>query len=142
MVKEKCVMVCVTPQTSCKRLIEAGAGIAEKSGEKLIIISILNTSANDLDALGELYSCVEERNADMNVYFNGEPALTAAVAAKRYGARELITGFPGDGSNAFIGKVHELIPDVPIRMIDTDGTQYRIIRCTEEEIEKARASVN
>ena len=38
-------MVCVTPQHSCARLIEAGARIAEREGVPLKVISVFRESS-------------------------------------------------------------------------------------------------
>ena len=134
MKNNSCIMVCVTPQSSCRRLIETGAAKAKENNTELIVISVLNTFSNNMNALTELYDCVERNGADMNLYFNSEPVLTAAVAAKKFGAKELITGFPGENSSAFIAQLHELLPEIPVCMVDGDGMQYRIIRSTPEEI--------
>lgn len=136
--KNESIVVCVTPQSSCKRLIEAGAKLCEEQGLKLRVISVLS-SPGSLDALGELYECVEKLGADMDIWINGEPALTAAVAAVKFGAKEIITGFPGEKSSKFIADFHDIVPDIPVRMIDAAGNQYRIVHCTEKDIEEAKA---
>ena len=47
--KQPCVVVCVTPQESCARLIEAGARIAEQEGLPLVVLSVFRES-NGLNA--------------------------------------------------------------------------------------------
>lgn len=124
---ESCITVFVTPQSSCARLIKQGAEIASAEGKKEIVISVINpASGTKTDELNELYAEVEKHNANMNVYFNSEPVLTAAVAAKRLNTSTIITGFPGENSMGFISYLHELLPDIPIIMIDKDNRQYKL----------------
>ncbi len=129
--KQPCIIVCVTPQESCTRLIEAGAGIAEKEGLPLVVLSVFRESsglnANEGGALENLFECAKKYNASMNVYFNNSPALVAAVASKKLGAVNLVTGFPEEGSSGFIGRIHEILPELTITMIDKDLNEYRIL---------------
>lgn len=135
-------MVCVTPQRSCARLIEAGARIAEREGVPLKVISVFRESsglnANEGGALETLFECAKNFDASMNVYFNDSPALVIAVAAKKNNAVTLVTGFPAEGSSGFIARIHELLPELPVTMVDNDLKEYRIIPVSPEEVEAAR----
>lgn len=135
-------MVCVTPQHSCARLIEAGARIAEREGVPLKVISVFRESsglnANEGGALETLFECAKNFDASMNVYFNDSPALVIAVAAKKNNAVTLVTGFPAEGSSGFIARIHELLPELPVTMVDNDMKEYRIIPVDPEEVEAAR----
>lgn len=140
--KQPCVMVCVTPQRSCARLIEAGARIAEREGVPLKVISVFRESsglnANEGGALETLFECAKNFDASMNVYFNDSPALVIAVAAKKNNAVTLVTGFPAEGSSGFIARIHELLPELPVTMVDNDLKEYRIIPVDPKEVEAAR----
>lgn len=135
-------MVCVTPQHSCARLIEAGARIAEREGVPLKVISVFRESnglnANEGGALETLFECAKNFDASMNVYFNDSPALVIAVAAKKNNAVTLVTGFPAEGSSGFIARIHELLPALPVTMVDNDLKEYRIIPVDPKEVEAAR----
>ena len=74
----------------------------------------------------------------MNVYFNDSPALVIAVAAKKNNAVTLVTGFPAEGSSGFIARIHELLPELPVTMVDNDLKEYRIIPVDPKEVEAAR----
>ncbi len=141
--KQPCVMVCVTQQKSCSRLIEAGARIAKREKLPLSVISVFKESsgldANNGGVLENLFSCAQEYNAVMNVYFNDSPALIVAVAAKRNRASTLVTGFPAQGSSGFIAHIHEILPELPITMVDDDSNEYKIIPIDGEEIERAQS---
>ena len=133
-------MVCVTPQQSCTRLIEAGARIAKEEKLPLEVISVFKQSsgmnANEDGALENLFECVKKYNASMNIFFNDSPALVVAVASKKHRAANLITGFPADGSSGFIAHIHEILPELPITMVDNESNEYKIIPVNNAEIEK------
>ncbi len=141
-IKHPCVMVCVTQQETCSRLIEAGARIANENNLPLSVISVFKESsgmdANNGDALENLFSCAQKYGASMNVYFNDSPALVVAVAAKKNHATTLVTGFPAEGSSGFIARIHEILPELPITMVDSQSNEYKIVQFDKEEIEEAR----
>lgn len=141
-IKHPCVMVCVTQQESCLRLIEAGARIAKEEKLPLSVISVFKESngmnANNGGVLENLFICAQKYNASMNVYFNDSPALVIAVAAKKNNAATLVTGFPAEGSSGFIARIHDILPDLPITMVDSESNEYKIIQYDKDEIEQAR----
>ena len=135
-------MVCVTPQHSCARLIEAGARIANQENLPLSVISVFKEknglNANEGGALENLFECAKKFNAGMNIYFNDSPELVVAVSAKKNNASTLVTGFPAEGSSGFIARSHEILPELPITMVDNDSNEYKIIPVSEEEIKRAK----
>lgn len=135
-------MVCVTPQHSCARLIEAGARIANQEKLPLSVISVFKEknglNANEGGALENLFECAKKFNAGMNIYFNDSPELVVAVSAKKNNASTLVTGFPAEGSSGFIARIHEILPELPITMVDNDSNEYKIIPVSEEEIKRAK----
>ncbi|MBR2731578.1 MAG: hypothetical protein IKD72_06295 [Clostridia bacterium] len=127
---DRCIMVCVTPQAACERLIAAGLRLAAQARLPLTVLSVFHAK-DGLDpgsgaALERLYAYARAQNASMQIYFNDDPDLVVAVAAKKSGAAMLVTGFPAQGSSHFIARVHALLPDVPITMVDLDGTEYHL----------------
>ncbi len=142
----ECIMVCVTPQEACLRLIAAGARAASESEKQLKVISVfrkdrcLDTETGN--ALDKLFEYAKEYNADMNVYFSDDAFLTVAVAAKKLNVSSLIMGFPKDGSSGFIEQVHELLPKIPITMIDENSNEYKIIHFDKKELKRDKISVH
>ncbi len=138
-------MVCVTPQESCARLIEAGARIAKEEKLPLEVISVFRQSngmnANEGGALENLFECAKKFNASMNIFFNDSPALVVAVATKKQNASTLVTGFPAEGSSGFIANIHEIVPDLPITMVDENSNEYKIVPVDKSEIEKAKMNL-
>ena len=137
-------MVCVTPQQSCSRLIEAGARIAKEENLPLSVVSVFRESSgldvNIGETLENLFACSQKFQASMNVYFNDSPALVLAVVAKKSNASNLVTGFPGEGSNGFIAGIHELLPELPITMVDGDSNEYKIIPFDKNELDKIKTA--
>ena len=124
------------------RLIAAGARIAKEKGLPLKVISVFRESsglnANAGGALETLYECARAYDAGMDIYFNDSPALVVAVAAKKRNAATLVTGFPAEGSSGFIARVHEILPDLPVTMVDEQSNEYKIIPIDKKDIEAAR----
>lgn len=140
--KPSCIMVCVTPQQSCNRLIEAGARIAREENLPLSVISVFKEknglNANEGGALEELFQCTKKYNAKMDIFFNDSPALVVAVSAKKNNASTLVTGFPAEGSSGFIARIHEILPELPITMVDNESNEYKIIPPEKQELENAK----
>lgn len=118
------VLVCVTPQAACTKLIAAGARLAQEANAMLQILCVLPGCQGripDLSALEALQETAKEANAPMQVYYNDEPALTTAAHAAKYGVTHLVVGFPGERSNDFVHMVHNFIPHIPITMVGQEG---------------------
>ena len=66
-IKHPCIMVCVTQQEACSRLIEAGARIAKEENLPLSVISVFRESrgmnANDGGALENLFVCARKHQS-------------------------------------------------------------------------------
>ncbi|MDD6219447.1 MAG: hypothetical protein PUB85_00425 [Clostridia bacterium] len=134
---KSCVLVCVTPQSECERLIKSGSLIAKEKGVPLEVLSVFHERdgiSPDPSVLEELYGCAREENAQMSVYFNDSPAIVAAVYAKKKGAVTIVAGFPKERSTHFISSLHTLLPDIPISMVDVDdnGKIYRMLPQNEQ----------
>ena len=120
------VLVCVTGQRDCDRLIRAGKKIADGRSIPLQVLCVQPTSAGfDADG-GELeYLRQTARNAraEMSVYFHDDAPLMAAGFAKNIRA---VTGMAEAPVNGFVEILHKLLPRVPISMVAKDGTVYNI----------------
>lgn len=117
------VLVCVTDQTSCRRLIMAGAAIAEKYNVPVKVVSVQPeglVSPKAAEALQVLYNISAKLGADMTVYFNDDPALTVAVHARKSNAMHIVSGSPGANSNLFIETIKGLLPELPLSIVDVD----------------------
>lgn len=121
------VLVCVTDPSSCHRLILAGMAIAEQYDIPVKVVSIVPQSVITpviAQNLQTLYNIAGRLGAEMTVYFNDEPALTAAVHARQTNAQHLVSGAPGTDSTFFLETVKGLLPEIPISIVDPDEQMY------------------
>lgn len=107
-----CVLVCVTVQKDCGRLIEAGKTEAEKSGLPLHVLHVsagknLLGNPDAAQALNYLYALAREADAEMNILYDGDAQKAIAGYAARHGARTLILGQDKSG---FAARLQGLLP--------------------------------
>lgn len=124
------VLVCVTQQSSCERLIEAGASIAKSHDMQLSVINVQpekDSYSPDPQAMEHLYGVCKKFGAEMNVYFSDAPAVVTAVHAKKNNAKIVTVGFPGEKSSRFIAEIRMLLPETVITMVDSDKKIYNMI---------------
>ncbi len=129
MKKRNVVLVCVTPQLSCKRLVEAGTAIARAADASVRILSVFpkrQCRNPDLNALEFLNRAAADTNAMMTVCFSDEPVDSALQYAGEGDTVKVVTGFPRDDSSSFVSEFHKRMPEMPLSMIDDDSTAYEI----------------
>ena len=128
--KTPCVLVCVTGQKDCARLVEVGARIAgQRGGIPVRVLNVQCSSAGyetDGEELEYLRQKARSVSAEMTVFFNDNPALITAGFVKQTGAVQIVTGIAGTPSGGFIDLLHKLIPDVTISMVSKEGNIYHI----------------
>ncbi len=124
------VLVCVTGQSACARLIKAGAKIAERDNLKLLVLSVFPTKeclTPKLEIIGELDRCAKENSAQMLIFYNDLPFAVAASVAKKYKAENIVTGFAENGVSPFITSLHSVLPNIPISMVDGEEKIFNIV---------------
>ncbi len=131
MKQDRLVLVCVTAQQSSETLVKAGKLLSDKFGASLEVVSVLpiGESENPVkpEILEKLYQSAKNEGGDMAVYFSNDPIITVSAHIAKRKPLTLVVGFPGEKSNNFISTIHLLLPDIPISMIDKDGTSYNIL---------------
>lgn len=129
--RDRTVLVCVTAQQSSETLVKAGKVLSDKWGASLEVVSVLpiGKSENPVDPqiLENLYQNAKKQGGEMAVYFSDDPIYTVSAHIAKRKPLTLVVGFPGARSNNFISTIHLLLPDIPISMIDKDGTAYNIL---------------
>lgn len=136
MKKSKTVLVCVTGQRDCDRLIRTGKKIAEELSLPLKVLCVQPTSAGfetDCEELEYLRQTARDAGAEMTVYFNDEAPLMAVSVAKQISAAHIVTGMAEVPVNGFIDVIHKLLPLVPISMVAKDGKTYNICPAKKDE---------
>lgn len=118
------VMVCVTGQYDCDRLINAGFEKAVELGYELHVLSVHIPVSNCsflCDEIEYLYQVSKSLSAEMTIVFHNDPGKTAADFAKQINAKHIITGIPDDKPKGFVDTIHELLPKTHITMVTKDG---------------------
>ena len=138
MSKNGVVLVCVTPQHSCRHLIECGQRFAQQQNAALHILSVLpqrQSFAPDWSVLESLNEYAGEFGAEMTVTFSDCPSDSVLKTVSETGVCTLLTGFPGKNSTHFVFDLHGKIPQIPLWMVDSDGTAYTIGHAAQSELQ-------
>jgi K+-sensing histidine kinase KdpD len=129
-VKDKAaILVCVTGQHDCDRLIRAGRKIADERSVPLQVLCVQPASSGfetSCEELEYLRQTARDAKAEMSVYFNDDAALVAVSLVKQIGATHIVTGMAEAPINGFIEIIHKLLPKTPISMVAKDGMIYNI----------------
>ena len=124
--KKPSVLVCVTGQYDCDRLIEAGFEQAVELGCELHVLCVHKPKA-DLsyiaDEIEYLYRTAKDLGADMTIAFSDNAPGCAADFARKINAKRMITGMPDNRPNGFVLTVHELLPRMRITTVTEEGEQ-------------------
>ncbi|NLM73085.1 MAG: universal stress protein UspA [Clostridiaceae bacterium] len=109
------VLVCVTQQKSCERLIKAGAELVKEDGNLFVIhVSKDNwnfvDNATDGEALEYLFSLARSFGADLTILNSDKIPETIAQFAQHYEIELIVTGeSPKGKGNSFIKRLQKLL---------------------------------
>lgn len=118
--KKPSVLVCVTGQYDCDRLINVGFEKAVELGYELHALCIHTPMSNASlvsDEIEYLYQTSKRLCADMTIAFNEHAPQTAADFAKKINAKHVITGIPDDKPMGFVDVLQRLLPKTKITMV-------------------------
>lgn len=136
MKSSKTVLVCVTGQRDCDRLIRTGRKIADELALPLRVLCVQPTSAGfegNCEELEYLRQTARDAQAEMTVYFNDDAALMAVSVAKKIGVKHIVTGMAEAPVNGFVEMIHKFLPHMPISMVAKDGKIHNICPAKEDE---------
>ena len=108
-----CVLVCVTVQKECARLIREGQPAAREAGATLHVLHV-SEGKNPLgnpdaaEALDFLFSLAHEADGEMNILYERDVSAAIARYAAAHDARTLILGPDHSGIEA---KLKALLPE-------------------------------
>ncbi len=105
---DRCVLVCVTAQKDCARLIRRGREIADEKGTELKVLHVCTRKSQpkeDAAILNELFSLAHEADAEMNIRYEEDAPAAIARYAGECGATVLVLG-PDRSGNA--GRIRAL----------------------------------
>lgn len=119
------VMVCVTGQRSCERLILHGVKRSEPGGDGVrpplyIVHCIQNgqrvmNSPDEADAIEYLFTCAQYAGAELTVLRADNVQQTLADFAHEHGVGVIILGAPGEQgehNGKFARSLQELLPEI------------------------------
>lgn len=118
------VMVCVTRQKTCERLIKIGRKLVNGEG-KLTVVHVIKSEANVLgnpdegEALEYLFQVSKQAGADMTVLRSEDILNTLLDYAKENHITEIVMGeSPDPGSaNSIIRNMEQMLPDIKFNVI-------------------------
>ena len=118
------VLVCVTGQKSCGRLIEEGARIALDLDAELSVVHVAKMgnnflgSVSEAEALEYLFNISKSYDADMMLLRNDDVVNTIAGHARKVGAGVVVIGGrPTKGGNHLTRSLQNALPDLDIRTV-------------------------
>lgn len=116
------VLVLVTDQMSCERLILAGARLAKEKGLTLEVLNICR-SGNESEpfAIEWLYRVSRENDAPMTVTYSEEPEHTLVEQLRRRLPQVVVTGMPGPGGK-LLPRLWMRFRQLDFYMVEADGT--------------------
>jgi K+-sensing histidine kinase KdpD len=123
----KRVLVCVTQQKTCERLIKKGASIGNEIGGELFIIHSAKNGFNFLgnskegEALEYLFGISKSVGAELNVLRSDDIVKTITGFAKENRITNLILGeSPGEGNSDIINNIKKKLSTVDIYIMPYD----------------------
>ncbi len=115
------VMVCVTRQRTCARLIERGEGIAAERGLPLHVVHAVKTGQNFLgnayegEALEYLFTAAQLSGAEMTMLRTDDVENSLAEYARMHEAQVMVLGeSPQTGDDSFVAHMQRLLPRTTI----------------------------
>ena len=115
------ILVCVTEQPQCARLIRKGRTMADEQGAALLVLHVRTrqkTLMGNTDisaALNQLYAEAREADAEMEIISSTEVEKTIADYARAQQVTEIIIGAsPRDGQTPMSKRLETLLPDVQV----------------------------
>ena len=125
--EEKCVMVCVTGQKTCERLIIEGSQRAKVLDAELTVIHVaregvdlLGGSLKEAEALEYLFKMSSEHGAGMMVVRSNEVVPALVSHARKLNAVEIVLGSPRKMRRDITKEIKAQLPEMTFHVIYTE----------------------
>nr|WP_122011817.1 hypothetical protein [Maliibacterium massiliense] len=119
------VVVCVTDQFCCDRLIHAGRQLADETGRHLNVLSIQGHAcfqARCAEALEYLFEVSKQAGAEMFVYYRADRLETAVQFMRAHNVGAIVCGMPQDaGPDGFVPHMRAAFAQADIIIVDAQG---------------------
>ena len=128
------VLVLVTNQHSCERLIRTGKRLVAAQ-EQLRVLSIQPRKDAPVknEALEHLFTVSSELGAEMAVYYSDFPVKTAEMYVGRHPVVRLVMGCSPEADGGFSARLREEFPTLPITVVEKDGKTVELPPLPERE---------
>ena len=131
---KEAVLVCVTDQRACERLIAFGSRLAEQNHVELLVLNVQNhgfQSVGRSDALEYLFQVSSRYHADMSVFYNADPIHVGNDFISRRNITQIVTGMPS-GAGHFVINLQQTFPQIPLTIVPPSGIVDIEIKAPEE----------
>lgn len=116
------VLVLVTDQFRCKRLITAGKHLADEGGLSLQVINVASPGAErNPQAIEYLFQASREQDATMTIHYSDRPEQFLGELIQRNQPAAVVTGLPGQGST-LLQKLWMRFDEISFYVVDHDGS--------------------
>ncbi len=124
------VLVCVTDQDTCDRLIFAGRRLADLEQIPLKVITVQPRRAAAWLASDEveyLFSLSKQLNAEMVILFHDYAVEAVANYIEKQDVQYILVGVPPEaGHSVFITGIEDRFPMLPVITVDHKGLLHRL----------------
>lgn len=121
------VLVCVTGQKTCERLIAEGDRLARELGAELSVVHVARQGAGllggdvaEAEALEYLFKISSEHGADMAVIRSDDVAPTLVHHARKVDASMMVLGSPRKAQRDFTRELRTHMPDMEFHIVYTE----------------------
>lgn len=114
----KSILVCVTRQKTCAKLIQKGVGLSKEKDSKLNVIHVVNENdkllygLSDGDALEYLFEITKEVGANLVVKRSKDVIKSIADYAEETNCTHIVLGSSNNPSNNFVSKLQKKLPNI------------------------------
>lgn len=120
------IMVCVTQQLSCERLVYFGEKLAAHRGGRLMVVSVKPSREARSPEVGEtlehLFSLAKHAAAELDVLYHDFPAEAIAELARERGVDCVVAGVsPDNGLGSFHEQLSSGLLHASLLVIDDGG---------------------
>ena len=132
MLKTKCeenrtVVVLVTDQINCERIILAGHNFAMKNNGELLVLNVNRPDRKqNPDAIEYLYKVSKDNNATMLVHYSDKPETCISEYIEENSPMAVITGIPSS-RNSILNKLWLRFGNVDFYTADSSGILSEVL---------------
>ncbi len=135
------VLVCVTDQESCGRLIEAGKKLADITEASLKVICVRPRRMENWfgsDEVEYLFNLSKQLGAEMIIIFHDYAVEAVADYIQTNEVNYVVVGMPPDpGQSIFISGLEERFPELPVIALDQSGS-LQLVPAFDENCQSSR----